>query len=104
MIYCCRSSSLSPESEKTGLLQPRPLQGALPENGLPPRTSARRHADVFIPLLPSGPLVALDFAVTSGLLTAVVRNSIQDKIHAVTSYETSSANIRTLIRIAKSLV
>ena len=81
------SAGLNPELEKPGLLQPRPLQGPLPENGVPAGSDLRRPADVFLPRWRAGPPAALDFAVTSGLRPDMVQNSIQNATTAATTYE-----------------
>ena len=82
------TAALSPELEKPGLLQPRPLQGTLPEDGVKrDNPAARRPADVYIPRWRQGAPVALDFAVTSGLRASALRATLQDAGSATVSYE-----------------
>lgn len=87
VFHLCASAGLSPELEKPGLLQPRPLQGSLSENGTH-HSDARRPADVYIPRWRLGLPAAFDFAVTSGLRADVVTESTQDPSAAVSAYET----------------
>ena len=86
--HCCASAGLAPELEKPGLLQPRPLQGALPEDGIKrDRPEARRPADIFLPRWRNGSAVALDFAVTSGLRPSTIRGTLHDASAAACNYE-----------------
>ena len=85
--FCC-GAGLAPELERPGLLRPRPLQGALPEDGI--RRSdpaARRPADVYLPRWRQGVPIALDFAVTSRLSSANFPSSQVDSTAAVRNYE-----------------
>ena len=87
-FYQASSAGLSPELEKPGLLEPRPLQGPLPEDGVKRVTpAARRPADVYIPRWHQGTPAALDFAVTSGLRANALRATLQDAGSATASYE-----------------
>eukprot|EP00973_Karenia_brevis_P048578 6744426-Karenia_brevis.AAC.1 len=58
----CHSGGLCPELEKPGLLQARPFQGALPEDGIKIGGDARRPADVYVPRWRQGMPAAFDFA------------------------------------------
>ena len=86
-FHWCYNAGLNPELEKPGLLQPRPLQGALPENGIHLVSDARRPADIFLPRWRSGLPAALDFAVTSGLRADVVTASTPSVSAAIDNYE-----------------
>ena len=93
VFHFCARAGLFPELEKPGLLQPRPYQGALPENGVRVQdTSARRPADVYLPRWRQGFPMALDFAVTSGLRPDVVAQSAQSADAAVSHYEDFKRN------------
>eukprot|EP00973_Karenia_brevis_P008728 1180392-Karenia_brevis.AAC.1 len=81
------SAQLYPELEKPGLLQARPLQGSLPENGMHHTSDTRRPADVYLPRWQRGLPAALDFAVTSGLRADNVASSARDPLTAVRAYE-----------------
>ena len=73
---------------KLDLLQPRPINGALQENGNNRDTeNLRRPADVYLPRWKRGIPAALDFAVTSGLRRNMVEKSAVDGKSATTSYE-----------------
>ena len=87
VFHHCVGANLRPELEKPGLLQPRPLQGSTPENGISPPSDARRPADVFLPRWRAGLPAALDFAATSGLRHDIVRASAQDASSATSAYE-----------------
>ena len=88
VFFFASSSSLNPELEKPGLLQPRPLIGASPEDGDCRHLDARRRpADVFLPRWRRGLPAALDFAVTSGLRGAVVHESSRDASACTRAYE-----------------
>eukprot|EP00973_Karenia_brevis_P085829 11906094-Karenia_brevis.AAC.1 len=87
VFHWCLNAGLNPELEKPGLLQARPYQGSVPENGLHQEPGARRPADVFLPRWRAGPPAALDFAVTSALRSDMVQSSIQDAMAATTIYE-----------------
>ena len=85
-FHFAASSGLNPELEKPGLLQPRPLLGSIPENGIvPPDPGARRPADVYLPRWRRGTPMALDFAVTSGMRD--ISASIRDAASATQRYE-----------------
>ncbi len=88
VFYICQSAGLAPEMERPGLLQPRPLVGALPENGThhDPNEN-RRPADIYIPRWRAGAPAALDLAVTSGLRADAVRLSAFDGAAATKAYE-----------------
>ena len=93
VYHYAQSAGLNPELEKPGLLQPRPFLGSLPENGvLPNDPTARRPADVYIPRWRQGLPLAIDFAITSGLRTEMVRSSLQDPAAALTAYEDHKRN------------
>ena len=80
------AAGLDPVLEKPGLLQSRPFQGSLPENGVQQSNpQARRPADVWLPRWRHGNPVALDFAVTSGLLDTAA--TIQEASACLTAYE-----------------
>ena len=87
-FHICNSAGLNPELEKPGLLQPRPINGAVQENGsIRELESMRRPADVYLPRWKRGTPAALDFAVTSGLRSNMVDRSAVDGKAATTSYE-----------------
>eukprot|EP00973_Karenia_brevis_P017401 2386002-Karenia_brevis.AAC.1 len=86
-FHWCQSGGLSPELEKPGLLQARPLQGALPKNGVKETGDGRRPADVYVPRWRRGMPAAFDFAVTSGLRADNVSSSLQDAGQAARNYE-----------------
>ena len=80
-----------PEPEKAGLLQSQSFptsqgneDGAGGE-GLGPE--ARRPADVFLPRWDLGGSAALDFAVTSGLKTNQLEQTVAEGLSSLTSYE-----------------
>ena len=77
---------LNPELEKPDLLLPRPLLGALPEDGMA-RDTARRPADVYMPRWHRGTPACLDFAVTSGMRDNFLARSILDNKAALIDYE-----------------
>ena len=89
----CAEAGLSPELERPGLLQPRPMLGASHEDGSRPaeagegNAGARRPADVYIPRWKGGRPAALDLAVTSGLSTEALRESARDGEAAALRYE-----------------
>ena len=88
VFYFCGSANLNPELERPGLLQPRPLSGSTQENGAARDDSGnRRPADVYLPRWRRGGPAALDFAVTSGLRTDIVRRSAVDGSIAASAYE-----------------
>ena len=88
VFHFCHGTGLAPELEKPGLLRPRPLQGALPEDGVKrDNPEARRPADVYLPRWRRGVPMALDFAVTSGLRHSNLAASLQDGSAAARSYE-----------------
>jgi hypothetical protein len=84
--HLCCSAALNPELGKPDLLLPRPLFGALPEDGIP-RDTARRPADVYIPRWQRGAPACLDFAATSGLRSEVVARSATNNQAAAIDYE-----------------
>ena len=88
VFHMCNSAGLNPELERSGLLQPRPLAGALQESGADrdPNTH-RRPADVYLPRWRRGTPAALDLAVTSGLKRDMVQKPIEDGSSAVRAYE-----------------
>ena len=74
--------------ERPGLLEPRPLVGALAEDGSRGGSVAnRRPADVFLPRWRQGLPCALDFAVSSGLRTSIVEGSARDGSSCARAYE-----------------
>ena len=86
VYHFASSAGLNPELEKAGLLQPRPLIGASPEEGIrQANPDARRPADVYLPRWRRGTAVALDFAVTSGLSN--IRAMLNGASSAVTTYK-----------------
>jgi len=88
VYFTCLSAGLAPELERPGLLEPRPLIGALPENGPPADPNEhRRPADVYIPRWRQGLPAALDLAVTSGLRATVAQQTAADGRSAVLAYE-----------------
>ena len=88
VFHLCNSSGLSPELERPGLLELRPLIGSAHESGTgrDPNIN-RRPADVYIPRWRRGAPAALDLAVTSGLRSDLVSKSAEDGSAAVRSYE-----------------
>ena len=88
IYHQCNSGGLSPELEKPGLLEPRPLIGSSYENGeaRDPNVN-RRPADVFLPRWRRGAPAALDIAVTSGLRSDLIDKSAVDGSNATTLYE-----------------
>ena len=91
MFHFAAASGLNPELEKPGLLQPRPLVGPLPEDGVRrDRPESRRPADIFLPRWRQGTPLALDFAVTSGLRD--IPAAVRDASAATTSYEDFKRN------------
>ena len=91
VFHFAAAAGLNPEPEKPGLLQPRPLEGPLPEDGVRPAApDARRPADVYLPRWRRGTPLALDFAVTSGLRD--IPAAIIDASSAVTKYEDFKRN------------
>ena len=87
VFYFCTGAGLNPELERPGLLQPRPLLGALAEDGSRGDPHSRRPADVYLPRWRQGVPAALDFAVTSGLRDIVVDRSAQNGTAAAVVYE-----------------
>ena len=88
MFYFCKSANLNPELERPGLLQPRPMSGSTQENGAArDDTGNRRPADVYLPRWRRGGPAALDFAVTSGLRSDIVRRSAVNGSSAASAYE-----------------
>ena len=85
----CGIAGLNPELDRSGILRPRPLQGALGEDGSDTSrdSSARRPADVYVPRWRAGKPAAFDFAVTSGLRTEQLATSAQDGSAAALQYE-----------------
>ena len=74
--------------ERQGLLQPRPLTGAVQESGAERDPNAlRRPADIYLPRWRRDIPAALDLAVTSGLKRDMVDRSAIDGSAAVTAYE-----------------
>ena len=91
VFHYAKSAGLNAELEKPGLLQPRPALGGLAEDGVrPSNPEARRPADVFLPRWRRGTLLALDFAVTSGLRD--IQACIRDPTAATTSFEDHKRN------------
>ena len=88
IFYICHSAGLNPELERPGLLQPRPIAGAVQENGaLRDPNANRRPADVFLPKWRRGAPAALDLAITSGLRNDMVQKSVEDGGSAAKAYE-----------------
>ena len=88
VYYFCNSAGLNPELEKPGILQPRPINGAVQEDGSDRGLDCnRRPADVYIPRWKRGTPAALDFAVTSGLRSNIVSRSAEDGNVATLLYE-----------------
>ena len=88
VYYECQSVGLAPELERPGLLQPRPLVGATPENGVAADPNEhRRPADVYIPRWRLGNPAAFDLAATSGLRPQIVAASALDGRTAPQQYE-----------------
>ena len=86
--HFCYSAGLSPELEKPGLLQPRPLQGFSPEDGIRRDSpEARRPADVYLPRFRQGSAVCFDFAVTSGMRSSNLAATLTDAASSIRSYE-----------------
>ena len=92
----CARAALSPELEKPGLLQPRPLCGARCEDGsdIPHADDAsrRRPADVYLPRWCSGGPAALDFAITSGLQIGALAATATDGTSATVTYQAKKRN------------
>ena len=99
-FHFCLGAGLNPELEKPGLLQPRPLQGALPEDGVRrDNPDARRPADAYLPRWHRGVPAALDFAVTSGLRPSNISAALHDPKAVTRNYEdfkNSYLNTRSL--------
>ena len=74
-----------PEPEKEGLLQATSFPASQEGDGL--RSEARRPADIFLPRWDLGGSAALDFAVTSGLRTSQLEQTVADGLSSLTSYE-----------------
>ena len=88
VFHLCNSSGLSPELERPGLLQLRPLIGSSHESGAARDPNInRRPADVYLPKWRRGAPAALDFAVTSGLRNDMVNKSAEDGSSAARAYE-----------------
>ena len=88
VYYFCNSAGLNPELEKPGILQPRPINGAVEEDGSNRDLDGnRRPADVYIPRWKRGTPAAFDFAVTSGLRGNIVNRSAVDGSVATLLYE-----------------
>ena len=87
VFYTCLGAGLAPELERPGLLEPRPLLGPTPENGVPNAEGQRRPADVYIPRWRGGAPAALDLAVTSGLRPDMVARSAANGNAATVAYE-----------------
>ena len=85
VFYFCAGAGLNPELERPGLLQPRPLLGALAEDGSRGDPHSRRPADVYLPRWRQGVPAALDFAVTSGLRDSVT-SSEETRVFHQTEY------------------
>ena len=84
---CCRPG-LSPEVEKENLLPARPEESGGCEAGAAGRqASARRPADVYVPIWGLHGPAAFDLAVTGGLRAAVLAASAVDGASAVAAYE-----------------
>ncbi len=86
-----RAAGARPESEKPGLLRPRPQIGSVEEDGVQFQGSlgpaARRPADVYLPSFDGGHRTALDFACTSGIRCGFTFLSARDGSAATVSYE-----------------
>ena len=88
IFHICNSAGLSPELERSGLLQPRPLAGSTSDSGAERDPNEnRRPADVYLPKWRRGAPAALDLAVTSGLRSDMVEKSAEDGTSAVKAYE-----------------
>ena len=88
IYHQCNSSGLSPELERPGLLQLRPLIGSSQESGAARDPNVdRRPADVYLPKWRRGTPVAFDIAVTSGLRNDLVHRSAEDGSAATIMYE-----------------
>ena len=88
IFHISNSAGLSPELERSGLLQPRPLAGSAYDNGAERDPSAnRRPADIYLPKWRRGAPAALDLAVTSGLRSDMVQKSVTDGTSALKAYE-----------------
>ena len=88
VFFFSNSTGLSPELERPGLLQPRPLGGTSQENGSDRDNNAnRRPADIYMPKWRRGTPAALDFAVTSGLRVDLVNKSVLDGSASTVAYE-----------------
>ena len=89
IFYFCSSSGLNPELERPGLLlQQRPHMGSYCEDGSSSDfNNRRRPADIYLPRWRRGVPAALDFAVTSGLRSDIVKKSAVDGSTALVQYE-----------------
>ena len=79
------SAGWRPEPEKEGLLQARSFPAS--QGGDGQKSEARRPADIFLPRWDLGGSAALDFAVTSGLRTSQLEQTVADGFSSLTSYE-----------------
>ena len=89
-VHMAWAAGWRPEPEKAGLLQARSFtasQGNDHEGGEGLGPEARRPADVYIPRWDLGGSAALDFAVTSGLRTNQLEQTVADGLSSLTSYE-----------------
>ncbi len=77
-------AGLRPETEKPGLLTPRPEDECLRGEGV---RNGRRPADIWVPHWHSGAPAAWDFAVTSGLRTDSLFAPSEDRDQATSAYE-----------------
>ena len=80
-------AGLRPEREKAGLLPCRPAA-----DGLPATAGARRPADVWLPRGPKGNAEAMDFAVTSGMQSALFRAVADDPMVVFERHEQQKRN------------
>ena len=89
IFFFCSSSGLNPELERPGLLlQQRPHVGIYCEDGSSTdNDNRRRPADIYLPRWRRGIPAALDFAVTSGLRSDLVKKSAVDGSTATVEYE-----------------
>ena len=91
-VRLANTAGWRPEPEKLGMLRPRPSQGSRGEDGSEVREGsrgpeARRPADIYVPCWDLGGPAALDFAVTSGLRTDLLEQTVADGSSCLSTYE-----------------
>ena len=96
VFHLCNSAGLSPELERPGLLQSRPLAGSAQESGAERDPNAnRRPADVYLPKWRRGAPATLDLAITSCLRADMLNKTLDDGSNPSKHMNTLSVHTRT---------